>query len=149
MLNYQDSTVLYNFAKNYKKSTDKEKWKKGLNSILDLYLTENLIYNKSCPECNGYGIVNDTLCPVCKSTGLSNQLGNYKSYIEKKGDISCGTAFIDLFIDEYFSDKFINVLIKLHKNNVNVSDLFIEALEDLEESKKSEINNKISNLGII
>ena len=148
-INYQDSTVLYNFAKNYKKSTDKEKWKKGLNSILDLYLTENLIYNKSCPECNGYGIVNDTLCPVCKSTGLSNQLGNYKSYIEKKGNISCGTAFIDLFIDEYFSDKFINVLIKLHKNNVNVSDLFIEALEDLEEPKKSEINNKISNLGII
>jgi hypothetical protein len=152
-INYQDSTVLYNFAKIYKKGSFKDKKfndiKIELDNILDLYLSENLIYRKDCHKCNGYGIVGIDMCSNCGGKGLTNQLGNYKTYIEKKGDISSGSCFVDLFTDEYFCDKFINVLIKLHNNNVDVSELFETGLSTLVEPKLSEIKSKIKSIGLI
>lgn len=137
-LNYQDFACLYNISKRYQKD---KSLKDILDGMLNSFLTETIIYKISCKTCQGYGSVQGNLCSTCNGSGLSDELGSYKSYIDKESNLFNSLPYNRLLEDKYFSDKFIKVLIKLKTIGVDIDiDLIESYLEDL--SDEDNINNK-------
>jgi hypothetical protein len=146
-INYQDSTCLYNFAKDYIKNKTNPN---DLENILNSFITEKIIYKKSCPTCKGYGVVEEKKCHTCKSTGLSNQLDTYNSKLNKESNLLETDPYESLLKNPHFSELFFNVLVKLKTIGVNVDlELFESYLNKLDNNyilKKKDILRKVFNL---